>query len=67
MGRWGASFLVSGADQRPAEGVRLTLQSSLMTRGVSNGEHGLGARIRFLSSATSWSSGSPDGWAYTSI
>lgn len=38
----------------------LTLESSLMISGVSSMESKLGTRIRLLSSATSWSSGSTD-------
>lgn len=64
MGRWGAGFWVArwcGQNSGLGEGGHLTLQSSLMTRGVSNGECRLGVRIRFLSFVTSWSSGSADG------
>lgn len=47
--------------------ARRTLESSLMTRGVSGSESRPGARTRFLSSATSWSSGSAGVWVYASV
>lgn len=69
MGGQGASFQAAGTGDRPGPAGcgHLTLQSSLMTKGVSSGECRLGARIRFLSSTTSWSSGSAGGRVYTSI